>query len=74
MNMYHKALFCWNFQRDIDRDKIDSYQDTRGLMFATQSSLENIGYLNTTLKDTLPPKPQQTMRYMEFELQTKISR
>lgn len=25
MNLYHKALLCWNFQRDFDLSKIDSW-------------------------------------------------
>lgn len=72
MNLYHKALFCWNFQRDIDRDKIDTYQDIR----SNTSSLILPSLKDTLAKDTsktLPAQPQQTMKYMEFALQTKIS-
>ena len=28
MNLYHKALLCWNFQRDFDLSKIDSWIGT----------------------------------------------
>ncbi|XP_065662266.1 KICSTOR complex protein SZT2 isoform X3 [Hydra vulgaris] len=60
MNIYHKALFCWNFQRDIDRYKIDSWNQE--FIFLTKES-----------KAMLSPQTQQTIRYKEFELQTKIS-
>ena len=28
MNLYHKALLCWSFQRDFDLSKIDSWIGT----------------------------------------------
>lgn len=28
MNLYHKSLLCWNFQRDFDLSKIDSWIGT----------------------------------------------
>ena len=30
MNLYHKAFFCWRFQRDYDLSKIDSWM---GMLF-----------------------------------------
>ena len=61
MNVYHNALFCWNFQRDIDTYKIDSWN-------------KEFNFLTKESKPMLSPQTQQTIRYMEFELQTKISR
>ena len=73
MNIYHKAMFCWNFQRDVDSGKIDSHQDNRSCV--PGSMLPSL--TDNQTKDPaniLPPQPQQTMRYKEFELDTKISR
>ena len=73
MNIYHKAMFCWNFQRDVDSCKIDSHQDNRSCV--PGSMLPSL--TDNQTKDPaniLPPQPQQTMRYKEFELDTKISR
>lgn len=76
MNIYHKALLCWNFQRDLDRTKVmegvgnkgnTSHQFTWGDVISYSSDI-NQQSLN------ISPQPQQTMRYTEFDLRTKISR
>lgn len=76
MNIYHKALLCWNFQRDLDRTKVITYMDGMGdfsnlfawgdvISFSSDSNPQSL---------SIPPQPQQTMRYMELDLRTKISR
>lgn len=76
MNMYHKSLFCWNFQRDIDRDKIDSYQDSSDnsthLLTWADSMCLTPSQRDVSL--SLPPQPQQTTRYNQLDLQTRLSR
>lgn len=75
MNMYHKSLFCWNFQRDIDRDKIDSYQDSSDnsthLLTWADSMCLTPSQRDVSL--SLPPQPQQTTRYNQLDLQTRLS-
>ena len=77
MNMYHKALLCWNFQRDIDQGKVMITQDDISdyLIFPAwgdRTSLSSDPKYEQQFH--MPVQPQQTTRYTGLELGTKISK
>ena len=76
MNLYHKALYCLHFQRDIDRHKIDSSKTGSEV----DSSLPHwTDYFDCAapykeVPVTTQPQPRQTMQYIAFNIQTRITR
>ena len=71
MNMYHKALLCWNFQRDVDQGKVMVTEDVFSPWGeAASSSSEHRSEQCLQLSS----QPQQTIPYIESDLRTKISK
>ena len=71
MNIYHKSLLYWNFQRDVDQGKVIVTED----VFSTWGdSASSSSKHRSEPSFQMSSQPQQTIQYMENDLRTKISK